>query len=51
MAGARPVRLLAGSGHRSGVAPVDSELGQRREPAQRDEVGGRRGRPHDCGSG
>ena len=33
MAGARPVRLLAGSGHRSGVAAVDGELERHREPA------------------
>ena len=42
MVGARPVCLLAVSGHRPGMAPVDGELGQHREPAQRDEVGNRR---------
>ena len=51
MAGARPIRLLAGSGHRPGVATVDGELGQHREPAQRDEVGSRRVRQRGCGSG
>ena len=28
MAGAQPVRLLAGSGHHPGMAVVDGELGQ-----------------------
>ena len=51
MAGARSLRLLAESGHRTGVAPVDGEPGQHREPAQRDEVGSRRVRQRDCGSG
>ena len=51
MAGARPVRLLAGSGHRPGMAAVDGEPGQHREPAQRDEVGSRRVRQRDGGSG
>lgn len=51
IAGARPVRLLARSGHRPGIAPVDSELGQHREPAQRDEVGSRRVRQRGCGPG
>ena len=46
----RPVRLLAGSGHRWGVATVDGGLGRHREPAQRDKVGSRRGRQRDCGS-
>ena len=51
MAGARPVRLPAGSGHRPGVAAVADEQGQHREPAQRDEVGSRRVRQRGCGSG
>ena len=45
MAGARPVRLPAGSGHRPEMAPVAGE------PAERDEVGSRRVRQRDCGSG
>ena len=51
MAGARPVRLPAGSGHRPGMAPVDGEPGQHRDPAQRDEVGSCRVRQRDRGSG
>ena len=51
MAGARPVRLPAGSGLRPGMAPGDGEPGQHREPAQRDEVGSRRVRQRDCGPG
>ncbi len=51
MAGARPVRLPAGSGHRPEMAPVDGEPGQHREPAQRDEVGRRRVRQRGCGPG
>jgi len=33
------------------MAPVDGELGQHREPAQRDEVGRRRVRQRGCGPG
>ena len=51
MAGARLVRLPAGSGHRPGMAPVDGEPGQHGEPGQRDEVGSHRVRQRDCGSG